>query len=218
MKLYDIASLIDWANTFESIKSAEEQAIGRARLAGDDVHAVLPDGQVVISATGGVEAYWPAFEVPQRVRVFADQECFDLYNPPKGFVSVVTFLKWLDLVRDYLNPRDVDVLDMALKSITANEGTIKKIEQDGGSINFSAEVKAGVTTSNPVPKRFSGVVPFGDPTILVPVTYVLILTLANGNPVIEVTMLPEPTQSAWIAQAREKLKALPAGWSVIVGP
>lgn len=205
--LLDVHSLAKWAMAMDG----EMDHGGRATR-----------GQIVVSRRRGTTATTPVFIGPDTRRESATKEFFTGFLPGGSFkhtFGYVSFLTWLEL----LGPERLDGYDglmIATKSVSASEGAVVKVENDGAFMKVHTESSKGAKGSAPVPKALDTRIPFGDPTCILPVRFRLVVTHDKGE--LRFTVEHVSTDGAFDAYVQWMLDKLsfgaPEGWTVLAAP
>lgn len=211
--LLDVGSLSKWAHAMD----------------GEMVHGTHDvRGQIVVSRTGTTEACTPIFIGPDTRREVATKPFFKGFLPGGRFSNTfdyVAFLTWIEL----LGPERLegyDALLIATKSVSASEGAVVKVENDGAFMKVHTEGSKGAKGSAPVPKALDTTIPFGDPGCELHVRFRLVITHERG--VLRFTVEHVSTDGAFDAYVAWMLAQLtddeasdhtvPPGWTVLAAP
>lgn len=201
--LADAESLVAWC-----------QAIER-KTAGE-----IP-GQVVISRVGTTRANTPVFVLSHVGREVAEKAFYLGFCPWEKLTVTLTYeqlLTWVELLGERL--QGAESIALALKSVSATDGSATKVEQNGAVITIRAESEKGVTLDGKMPKRLRTLIPFGDPECEVPVEWGLQIALEGKSPRFTLThLVSDGAFDAYAAWMRGRLGTLAAdSWLVVVGP
>lgn len=192
--MLDLASLIEWARTTGS-----------------------NDGEVRLSRAETTGAVTPRRVAPHEKRDVASREFFADYLPDGKWSDLETFQLWLDRIRPGLDPKTLDLVDIAFGSVSATSTQVVELSVDGAVIN--ADVKAGdkVTGKRQLPRFIVSTVPFGDPAFRFPVRFGVGVRIADGK--IQFRAHHDPNDGAfeaWLDWGAAQLRAgLPEGWVIL---
>lgn len=209
--LLDVASLAKWAHAMD----------GEMDHGGHNTR-----GQIVISRQNVTDARTPIFIGPDTRREIATKPFFKGFLPGGRFTCTfdyVSFLTWIEL----LGPERLtgyDALLIATKSVSASEGAVVKVENDGAFMKVHTEGTKGTKGSAPVPKALDTMIPFGDPGCVLPVRFRLVITHERGD--LRFTVEHVSTDGAFDAYVAWMLAQLgpdgehaaPEGWTVLAAP
>lgn len=184
-------------------------------------------GLVTISERGESKAVAPRLQ-PRNTngeRAAAVKPFFERYLPRDGYwLGYLGFLSWFDQVRHGVDSAVVDAIDLALKSVSTQQGVATDVQQNGAVINVGVRREGKVDSQNPIPKEIETEIPFGDPGFVYKCRFKL-RAKADDNAKVAFSVSHDESDGAYdayIEWCREQLEVLPAptenGWTIVVAP
>ena len=204
--LLDVDSLAAWAN---AIGACVEHKDGE------------PIGAITIGRANSTAGSTPVFIGPDTVRETATKRFYMGFMPGQSFTKrfdYTGFISWVEMLGERME--SAEAVLVAFKALTATDGSVKKVSNDGPFFTVHTENSKGVKGAAKAPKRLVANIPFGDPGCICRVQFSLqIVASSSGDMTFTVTHLESDgafdAYQDWMQEVLES--TVNDGWLILKG-